>query len=336
MSTYNLTTEVWEIDPEEFPSGSPIEEQARFLLRYAILAPSSHNSQPWEFSVDSESIEVYAAEDRWLEVADYDKRELYISLGCAVENLCIAAEHFDIGYQVEYQADSPVSIVKLQPGNEQSSSSGRPPELFDEIRNRYTNHQLFEDKPLPEYFQEQLADCVIEDEVALNLIDNPNRKGSIAELQGEADRLQMEEPEYRKELGYWVGTGALGDSWLKARVGQAVVTHLNIGDREAQKNSKLVRSAPVVGVLVAEDDPVARIKTGQVFERLALAATSEGIAVHPMSQILERPEMREELSVILDDGNAPPQHLFRIGYVDEEQKHTPRWPLENFLLGERR
>ncbi len=171
---------------------------------------------------------------------------------------------------------------------------------------------------------EELRNCVVEDAVTFELVDDSERKGSVAELQAQADRLQMDDPEYRKELGYWIGAGALGDSWLKARIGQVVVTYLDIGDREAKRNSKLIQSAPVVGVLTTESDaPSARFETGQVFERMALAATAEGIVVHPMNQILERSEMRKELTCLLDGDDKLPQHLFRLGYPQEEQDHTP-------------
>lgn len=157
--------------------------------------------------------------------------------------------------------------------------------------------------------------------------------GSIAALQADADRRQLSDPAYRTELGYWIGTGALGDSWLKSRIGQAVVSHLNIGGREARKNSKLVRSAPIICVLTADSDaPTARVEAGRSFQRLPLAASAEGVAVHPMSQILERQAMRAELAALLDADDALPQHLFRLGYAPEEQGHTPRWPLEKFLV----
>ena len=156
-------------------------------------------------------------------------------------------------------------------------------------------------------------------------------KTAISELQAEADRLLMEDPAYRKELGHWIGLGALGNSWLMARIGQAVVTHLDIGGREAAKNSTLIDSAPVVGVLTAKpDDSTAQVRTGQAFERVALLATTDGVAVHPMSQTLERPELRTRLSELLDTTGVP-QHLFRLGYTDEAAEHTPRWPLETFL-----
>jgi nitroreductase len=329
MPAYNLTTEVWETDEDDFPSEGSIEEKARFLLRYAVLAPSSHNSQPWEFGIDGRNIEVYPSEERWLEVADPDKRELYISLGCAIGNLCVAAQRFDIGCQVEYNEDTPVSVVTLDPN---STSSTRSDGLFGGIKERRTNHQLFEDRPIPEDLKQRLRDCVTEDEVELRLIQDSDTKDSIEELQARADRLLMEDAEYRKELGYWVGTGALGDSWLKARIGQAVITHLNIGDSEAQKNSKLMRSAPSIGVLVGKDSTISRVKTGQVFERISLTAATEGVAVHPMSQILEQPELRGKLGDVLGEDDLRPQHLFRIGYAEERREKTPRWPLEKFLV----
>jgi hypothetical protein len=34
----------------------------------------------------------------------------------------------------------------------------------------------------------------------LHLVDDPETKGAISELQAEADRLQMDDPEYRTEV----------------------------------------------------------------------------------------------------------------------------------------
>jgi nitroreductase len=332
MPTPEFTQSVWELDADEFPSTGDIEEQATFLLRYAILAPSSHNSQPWEFMVTGNEIAVDADESRWLEAADPQKRELYISVGCALENICVAAEKFGFDPQVAYHEPSDadyVATVTLL--NDAELSNSRSSELFDAPTTRYTSHDPFEKRPLGDGVREKLRARVIEDHVSLHLVDNSETKTAISELQAEADRLLMEDPTYRKELGHWIGLGALGSSWLMARIGQAVVTHLDIGDREAAKNSKLIDSAPALGVLTAaSDDSTAQVRTGQAFERVALLATTDGVAVHPMSQTLERPELRTRLSELLDTTSVP-QHLFRLGYTDEAAEHTPRWPLETFL-----
>ena len=334
MPPANLSRSVWGVDVDDFPTDGNTEEQATFLLRYAILAPSSHNSQPWTFEVRGDEIRIAADESRWLDAADPDKRELYISVGCAVENCCVAAERFGFDPQVAYHDPESADHVATVTLGEGEPANPRPAALFDALTTRATSHDVFDTEPLAAGARERLESLVREDDVTCHLVDDPELKDAISELQAEADRRQMDDPEYRAELGHWIGNGALGSSWLAARVGQLVVTHLDIGNREAAKNSQLVQSAPVVAVLTtAADDPTARVRTGQAFERMALLASTEDVAVHPMSQTLERPEMRERLERRLPDGAGRPQHLVRLGYADGEPEHTPRWPLETFLAG---
>ena len=72
-----------------------------FMVEYAIKAPSGHNTQPWLFRINENSIEIYPNFDRALPVVDFDNRELFISLGCALENLCITALEKGYDYDVE-------------------------------------------------------------------------------------------------------------------------------------------------------------------------------------------------------------------------------------------
>jgi hypothetical protein len=333
MSEPELTKSVWEIDSTDYPASASPDEKNRFLLRYAILAPSSHNSQPWRFRVSGNEVDIGADESRWLDAADPTMRELFVSVGCAIENICVAAEHFGSLPRVEYHGGTDTGTVATVTLREESElSTHRPPELFDAITQRSTSHDPFDNRPLEAAVRDELDGVVVEDDVALHLVDEPAVKQSISELQAEGDRRLMDDPEYRTELGHWIGIGALGSSWLMARIGQAVVTHLDLGDREAAKNSKLIESAPLVAVLTTgADDPTTQVKVGQVFERVALLATTVGLAVHPMSQTLERPELRTRLQNILDRRAGVPQHLFRLGYTDGDTGHTPRWPMEFFL-----
>ena len=332
MPERELTRSVWGIDADEYPASAPIEDRARFLLRYAILAPSSHNSQPWRFRVLGSGIEVAADGRRRLDAADPDRRELYVSVGCAVENLRIAAERFGFAPRVEYPdrigADGVATVAFRGDGD---PSNGRRSDLFDAITERRTSHGPFEDRPLDPAVRDDLA-ATVTGAVGSQFVDDPAPKRAIGELQAEADRLLMDDPAYRRELGHWIGNGALGSAWLAARIGQAVVTHLDLGGREAAKNSRLVDRAPLVAVLTTDsDDPEARVEVGRVFERLALTATAAGVAVHPMSQTLERPGLRTRLVDLLGEDAGKPQHLFRLGYTDETAAHTPRWPIETFL-----
>ena len=58
------------VDEKKFPIAASLEEQFAFLLRYAILAPSSYNTQPWKFELRDDGIAVYADYTRRLPVAD--------------------------------------------------------------------------------------------------------------------------------------------------------------------------------------------------------------------------------------------------------------------------
>ena len=102
MKKYDPGATPRQIKEHDFPRDGDSVEKLKFLLRYAILAPSSHNTQPWKFSVAEDEIRVLVVRTRWLKVADPDQRELYISVGCALENLLIAAEHFGYGHQVAF------------------------------------------------------------------------------------------------------------------------------------------------------------------------------------------------------------------------------------------
>jgi nitroreductase len=332
MPSGNLTKTVWEIDAGDFPQDKAIVEQVRFLLRYAILAPSSHNSQPWVFRVSDNTLSLAADDSRWLHVADPDKRELYISLGCAVENVCVAARQFGFDFEVEYHDPSETGhIITITFEKNRESVDPRHEVLFESLTSRVTSHETFEDRVLDDATYEAFEASVPDETVTLRLVDDSDAKNTIAELQAEADRLQMDDPEYRKELGHWIGIGALGRSWLMARILQSVVTFFDVGESEAKKNSKLIQSASAIAVLTTEtDDPEMHVRTGQVFERLALLASNQGVAVHPMSQILERKELRTQLREVLNTSGRP-QHLFRLGYVDQDIEHTPRWPLQTFL-----
>jgi len=330
------TVDPWYVSPDEFPDGGSVEEQAAFLLNFAILAPSSHNSQPWTFAIDGDQIDVFADRDRWLTVADPDRRELHLSVGCALENLLVAAAHYGfdprVSYRPEADGDDPVARVTLRRGGTGDGLSEPRPtdwaDLFDAITERTTNHGVYADEPLPEAFSDRLADCVADEPVDLTLVTGESIKRAIARLQTRADEAQMADPEYRRELGYWIGTGALGANWLMARVGQLAVTYLDLGRREGAKNSKLIESAAAIAVLTtASPDVESRVRAGQAFERMALVAASEGVAVHPASQTLERPEFRRELVETLDLGEAVPQHLFRLGFAEQTPEHTPRRPV---------
>ena len=86
----------WDIKKEDFPQTSVLADQIKFVLGYAILAPSTHNSQPWRFKIQDNFCRIYYNPELKLPEADPSGRDLYISMGCMIENLIIAANYFGI------------------------------------------------------------------------------------------------------------------------------------------------------------------------------------------------------------------------------------------------
>jgi FtsP/CotA-like multicopper oxidase with cupredoxin domain len=80
-------------DPS-FPTTAGPAERLRFLLGYAVLAPSRHNTQPWMFEIEGDEVRVYVDAARALPAADPDGRQLLMACGAALVNLRVAAHHF--------------------------------------------------------------------------------------------------------------------------------------------------------------------------------------------------------------------------------------------------
>lgn len=103
-----------------------------------------------------------------------------------------------------------------------------------------------------------------------------------------------------------------------------------------RKDEKALLSASHLAVICSKENTrLAQVKVGQVFERLALAATAMEIRVHPMSQLMEIPDLKEEIKALVQtlvpEMDEIPQHTFRLGYA-EPGKHTPRRPLKEVLI----
>lgn len=105
-------------------------------VRAGILAANAWNSQPWLFHVADNRVDAYADTTRNLGAFDPYRRELYISLGCTLENLILASAANGFSATLSpsagelqpsaFRPQEPVaSIALLRPRHRQAGSTMR-------------------------------------------------------------------------------------------------------------------------------------------------------------------------------------------------------------------
>lgn len=324
--------DVWNINESSFPANSSQKDKLTFLLGYAILAPSSHNSQPWSFNVSDGEIEIYADRSRWLSVADPDRREMYLSLGAALENLMIAGEHFGYNCTVSYfpGEENLVAAVSFEPGSLQPSDST----LFDAITARKTNRHPYELRAIPIEDLQALSGFASDPDVSVYISNSSAAKREFLDMVAEADDILYSDINYKSELGRWLGMGVMGPTGLEAKLAQMAVVFLDVGPEETAKDIERINSTPYIGFICTEaNDSISSLKAGRAFERFWLAAGTFGISLHPMSQPLEVPLIKAELAGLLpaNSDKRIVQQTFRLGYARAEAERSNRRPLEDSL-----
>jgi nitroreductase len=325
----------WQVDAAEFPAKGGTEERLRFLVRYAILAPSTRNTQPWKFAVRGSEVHIHADHERWQPIADPKRRELYVSLGAALENLVVAGGRFGFWPGVHYlpNQDTP-SLAAAVRFDEKPNAivDVEDPGLFPSITDRHTNHKEYWPEPFPEAYLTDFCDLVgPDDSIRLDLKTAPGFRRRLDAIIAEADRVLFADPNFRHELGHWIAQGVFGTPWLVSLLGSWAISTLNAGGMAAGQDHQRLTGAPVVGLFSGERDDLATyLAVGQAFERVWLMATRLGVSVHPMSQALEVPQTCGQVAALF--GARVPVQLFRMGFADPEQGHSPRRPLDEVLL----
>ncbi len=326
-----MTSQLQAPSIQDFPRIYPIQEQLRFLVRYAITAPSTRNTQPWRFRVDRDRIVIRADLTRAQPVADGDRRELYLSLGCALENLLVAAEQFGFRHTVAYLPEWPgeevAAVAAFRPGGH--GSPERRGLTLQTLLVRRSAHGRFTDEPVDDADASALRACRTERDLELAFVTAPERRRVVQGLHRIANELALADPAYRAELAEWVGRGAFGTPWPVSRIGQAALSNRRAAQRLAGLDAVAAGASPLLVLISSrDDDRASQIRSGQLLERVWLTATSRGLALQPLSVTLETPRLRTRLSRAMGAELPWAQQLVRIGHPPEPGRHrTPRRPL---------
>lgn len=328
--------QAWSVNEKDFPKSGTLKEKIKFLVKYAVLAPSSHNSQPWRFKINDIGLELFGEEKRKLKIADPDDCLLYFALGCALENLAVAAAHFGLDVRNEYPKENEEKIrVFFEEKENQGSADAE--DLFFFVSKRRVNRSAYEDK-IPEDFLRSTRESCGQDDFFTVAIKDKEEKRRLVDLIMESrldffdnKKFRREMSEYKRNNFSFSYTGmpgfTMGFSSAASLFAPFMIRHVNVMKFIYKKEIKhLNDETPVFVVLCGgKDDKEAWIKSGRLFERIFLRAQKQGLSADvEMSPILKE-EYWKKLQEIAGTGQRP-RICFRLGFAKQPSEHSPRLP----------
>ena len=316
----------------------PQAPAARDLVRYATLAPNSHNTQAWRFVFREGAIDILPDPSRATPVVDPDVHLLFVSLGAAAETLAIAAGA--TGRPGEVVVDgSGAARYAFAPG------APRPDPLFAAIPRRQSTRADFDGRPVPPGELETLAQAAAAPGVDLALVTDRPRIGQIRDLILAGNSAQLADPAFLAELKHWLrfnprSAMATGDGLFAPASGNPVLPDA-LGGRAfdlffkvAAENAKYARqvdSSAGLAVFVGDrEDRAHWVAVGRACQRFALAATSLGLRTSFVSQPVEVAVLRPQLAALVGASGKRPDLVLRFGY-GPELAFSPRRPAEAVL-----
>ncbi|NLF51848.1 MAG: hypothetical protein GX577_11995 [Leptolinea sp.] len=308
------------------------------LIHYATLAASGHNTQPWLFSIDRNHIDIHADMTRRLPVVDPQDRELWISLGCALENLLIAAREAGYSTAVTYpDTDDHIAI-------ELTEDLPAHSELFDAIPLRQNTRCLFDGKALPGEDLTRLQTMPLEPGINCVFLQGTSTLSIAADFIRRGTLIQYAEKEFLHELVQWLRfnkkealtsmdglySRCSGNPEVPRFIGRWFVEGTKPEQQAGTDAQKVMSSSGIVVIASATDTCSDWVRAGQVYERLTLMMTSMNIRSALLNQPLEVAEMRSPFGHAIGLENEKPQLLLRFGYA-ELMPASMRRPVEQLI-----
>jgi nitroreductase len=300
----------------------------------AVLAPSVHNTQPWQIELRPDRLLLRADRSRQLTATDPLGRELVQSVGAALFNARVALAAAGWAVEVDRLPDPAdpdlMAVVRPVLGTPDAELAGLAPA----VAVRRTNRRAFTGETVPDEVLRRLSACADEEGAVLVPVLAEHHRLLVARLTQDADRLQNADPAYRAELHRWTNRSAAQRDGVPAAAvpsGEGA-KHEDVPVRDFDTSGEgglpadTRSSVRQTMVLLASptDDARAWLAAGEALQHVLLELTREDWVASPLTQAIEVPLTRTQLRSALT-WDAHPQMLLRIGHAGPTAR-TPRRP----------
>ncbi|MDT7788325.1 MAG: hypothetical protein QOF58_6744 [Pseudonocardiales bacterium] len=307
------------------------------VLTSASLAPSVHNSQPWQFRVLPDRIELHPDPCRQLSATDPDGRELRLSCGAALFNLRLALQGMGVRPLVSmlpgHNAPGALAVIR-RGGTVDIDDETRA--LLDAVPHRRTNRRPFHEAAVDPRQRHALVRAAELERSWLHVVTTPEDRAQLKRFVQQAHQVQLADEDVQAELAAFTGhRGGSMDGIPPASAGPRPEPQDEWVFRDFQGPERLpgkdYESDPLVVVLCSQyDGPLGELQAGQAMQRVLLVATVRGLSASFLSQPIEVRSVREDLRRALG-GVLVPQSVMRLGFGTPVPP-TPRRPVSELLL----
>ena len=336
-------------------AASPAER----IVAAGILASNPHNSQPWLFRITTSTIDLFAVPERQIGVIDPFRREMVIGLGCAIENMRLAAEaegfKADIRLMPNPTTESHAASISL------AESSPATSALYEAIPHRYTNRAAYDtNRAIEEEIFSGIDSLVTVSTVRLFWFKDESARAKFGQVAiAAAEALIADEQQSMDSHKWWrqdwdeLQSNADGITLDAQGLGTFISSAAKfLPDMSRQSNDQSfvknvrdisVPTAAAFGILAVPNDMdfTQRLQCGQIWQSIHLWATPQGLAMQPLNQMCERADRERQLGIAPVIGNAVADLIgddqwqaimpFRLGYPTVEALLSPRRGLDKVI-----
>jgi hypothetical protein len=326
----------------------------------AILAANPHNTQPWIFHVSDSRIDLFADMSRNIGSFDPFFREMHVGLGCAIENLALAAPVN--GYECKIEllpgAANQVAAIDL------TAASHTHPGLAAAITKRHTNRGPYDNSSPVGMPTLDSIGALAGDDAQMRIVwfkSAPDR-GAFGDATVAATQAIVADDDQSRASFKWMrrtydevqryrdGLTPLTqpESRFTIAISQLVPTSRGLVDKfwVAETRDSQVPTASAFGMIVVPDSRsnLFRLRAGRLWQRMHLWGVQSGVAMQPMNQIIERAEREQNANLepvftrrtaaLIGDARWQPVMAFRLGYPTEDAKPSARRDVASVVVSE--
>ena len=336
----------WTINLRDFYTKSQTVDKLKFLIKFAVLAPSSHNSQPWSFEVSGGQIILSPDFSRALPASDTNHRQLYISLGCALQNILVAADYYGVKLGVNFFPNNHNEIVLTAGQGEHPRDGDKKDHIIFSILTRHTNRSKYSAQIPDSNFLSWLRSQGNQD-FKIDIIGSGATKDLISDVVVAANVAATRDKDFRRELSQF-----LKSNITKSKLGMPMfgfgmptpislmapwfVKNFNVNRLSQKEDTRLLKEFTPTFVVISGrgDTKNDWVRVGQLLESIALNAEREGLRIAPMAAAIQIGEYYKELQKAVNTHDRP-LVFFRLGYSDRVTKHSPRLPVGEVIKNDK-